>query len=79
MNLGFKRKEDKDEIFWKQHGYEYFWCEYKAKKNIVIEWSSDTRECKALKLRKSGDVVWYIELDDLHSLMIFLELAGKKK
>ena len=46
IELGFKRHEEPDEIFEKQHGYPYFIVSRIIDKNNLVEWDIETHELK---------------------------------
>jgi hypothetical protein len=67
IDLGFKREEAEDSVFFDQYGFEYFWLEKQYGDNIVIEWGAEDRMCTLLIRNESGiDDMYYVQ--DLSSL-----------
>ena len=54
LDLGFKRKEMSDEIFFNRYGFNWFLFRYKLDKRRWLEWDCNTREVRMVSYNKKG-------------------------
>ena len=54
LDLGFKRKEMSDEIFFNRYGFNWFLFRYKLDKRIWLEWDCNSREVRMVCYSKKG-------------------------
>lgn len=81
INLGFKRTEAKDEVWFNQYGYGYFFLELNLNKNISMVWQPDEpNEVIVNRCDKEGFIQSSIVLHDLHQVKALVNLfKGNEK
>lgn len=57
IDLGFKRYDHSDTVFFNRHGYNYFRVELELTKHIYLDWEIETRTVKMVRCNKESDVL----------------------
>lgn len=52
MDLGFKRQDEDDAVFFKQNGYDWFTVTKKLAKGIYLDWDSETKFVQLIRHKK---------------------------
>ena len=76
IELGFKRFEGADVVFFRQNGYDWFFLEKKLTKRFRMEWNPDEKNIVQLLKMDKHNVIgrWHItELEDVENLINLLK------
>lgn len=68
MNLGFKRFDFDDTVFFDQNGYHYFWCDLKLHKKIVAHWECENKTVVLRRMGKNGDILSELPVRNIDEL-----------
>ena len=74
IDLGFKRTDTSDKVWFDTYGYEYFYLEktlLKCKKgiDIVAIWEPEDEDVRILKTDRNGNILSSLSFDDIHEFM----------
>lgn len=67
MDLGFKRKELHDPLFFNQYGFEWFIVQLKLNDTLTLSWDCNSRVVILRRMKKS-DIKNILEIKDLKTL-----------
>ena len=57
IDLGFKRFEGNDTVWFNQYGYEWFWLELKLTKRIHVFWCPEDKKLILRRTNKKDDIL----------------------
>jgi hypothetical protein len=58
IDLGFKREDQSDNIFFKENGYEWFLVTKKLSKGLYLDWDCETHRVELIRwVPKDGDIL----------------------
>jgi hypothetical protein len=79
IDLGFVQKQQYDNVFLDQHGYEWFLVEMKLAKGIYLTWDSETREVELVRWKpKTGDILGRMPMFSIEEIKEVIEFYKKK-
>lgn len=79
IDLGFKREDSNDEIWKKQHGYDFFFLTKKLGRGVELFWEPDSKEVEAYKTNSEGSIVGERFKLTRQEVIMFIDLFGEKK
>jgi hypothetical protein len=78
IDLGFKRKDLDDNVFFNQYGFGWFIVTLKLKKGIKAEWDCNTRTVEIVNY-EGHDVIGRMPVENLEHLKEIIEFFKGKK
>lgn len=79
IDLGFKREDIHDEIYFNQHGHDWFVVTLKLHKNFYLNWDNDEGTVELIRWKpKSGDILGRLPLFSIEEIKEMIEFFRKK-
>lgn len=78
IDLGFKRTDHSDSVYYRRHGVDWFIVEMKLSKRWCIDWDQETRQC-TLYRHKKGSVQVSMDIKSLEELKRIIKIFKWKK
>jgi len=78
IDLGFKRTDIEDSIFFDQYGYNYFIVYLKLTKHFYINWDTKTRHCQLIRQDKDKNIKARFDICNLIELKKYIEFFTAK-
>jgi len=73
IELGFKRQDMDDQVFFNQNGYSWFLVTKKLTKGIVAEWDCEKKTVELVKYNKKSDVLGRLQITSLKDLIDLID------
>ena len=77
IELGFKREDCADSVFFKHYGYNYFIVSLKINNHISLYWDCNDRTVDMYRIDKEQNIVGTIKILSLNHLVEILLFFGK--
>jgi hypothetical protein len=78
VDLGFKREESDDSIFFDKYGYEWFWLRLSVSKRLYFEWDCNTHTVELWRINKGSDVLGKLSIGTKNQLLELIEFYKKE-
>lgn len=78
LELGFKRENLQDHLFFNQNGYEWFVVTKKLSKGIKAEWDCETHTIEIIRYDKEDNVLGRMSILSREHLKSILNFFGKE-
>jgi len=78
IELGFKRQNVKDDVFFDHYGYDYFIVILKLTVNFYIDWDTHTRQCRLIRIDKRGNIKAEFDICNENELIKYINFFTAK-
>lgn len=78
IDLGFKRFEGNDQVWFNKYGYDWFWLELKLTKRIHVFWCPEEKKIILRRTNKNEDILAEHTIRSMKELKCCIEFFKSK-
>lgn len=79
IDLGFKRQDQHDSVFFDDNGYDWFLVTMKLAKRVELDWDCQTHDVTMYRYDRDANVKGMIPLENIESVKEMIDFYKKTK